>query len=70
LILQRVADSPDEQPRHIIIYVCVLTAKSGNGHGYGRLHGAQAIRNLPETGGRALNALGRRTSGHRELPSD
>jgi hypothetical protein len=63
LILQRITDSPHQESRDVVIYIGVLPAKGSNGHGYGRLHGAQAIRHLPKTRGDTLDLHGR-TSGH------
>jgi hypothetical protein len=55
LILQRIADAPDQEARDVVIDVRVLAAKRGYGHGYGRLHGAEAIRHLFEARGGALD---------------
>jgi hypothetical protein len=43
LVLQRITDRAHEETGYILIYICVLAAKCGNGHGYGRLHGAQPV---------------------------
>jgi len=63
LILQRIADAPHQESRHVLIYIGVLAAERGYGHGYGRLHGAQTIRDFPKARGGTRNLSGR-TSGH------
>jgi hypothetical protein len=46
LVLQRIGDRSRQKPRHVLIDVGVLAPQSRHGHDYGRLHGAQTIRDL------------------------
>jgi hypothetical protein len=54
LVLQWIADGPDEQPRYVLIHISALSAKRGDRNGDCRLHDLQPIRDLAQQCGGAL----------------
>jgi hypothetical protein len=66
LILQWIADGPGQEARHILIDIGALAAERRNGHGYGRLHGAQAICDFAQANRGPLSLRHRQMCGHRE----
>jgi hypothetical protein len=43
LILERITDGPDEEPRYVFIYIRVLCAECGDGDCHRRLHRTQTL---------------------------